>query len=295
MPELPEVEAVCRALRPLVTGRRIEQCKVIHAIAVRPQSPAAFRRTTSGRTIRGVERRGKYLLLEFDRGWLVLHFRLDGQLLWLPPNAKRAGRKQRSGGSQPPGAAPPHACVCLTLVRRGRAPGVLGFVDRRHFGRMQYAAGVALPPALRRLGIDPLSSQFTVAALAGLLRASRRPLKLLLMDQARIAGLGNIYSSEALWRARLSPRRPSHRVLAGEIRALHKAIVGVLRAALECCLAPPPDFRDPQWWFQGLDRILQVYGREGAPCWRCGPAAPGGIRRITQSGRSSFFCLRCQK
>jgi formamidopyrimidine-DNA glycosylase len=294
MPELPEVEAVCRAVRPLVTGRRIRKCRVVHAIAVRPQSPAAFARAASGRIIRGVERRGKYLLFELDRGWLAAHFRLDGQLLWLPLNSESGGTKRSAGGSQPPGAMP-HACVLLTLVRRARAPGVLGFVDPRHFGRIQYAASAAQLPGLRRLGIDPLSPQFTVAVLAALLRASRRPLKLLLMDQMRIAGLGNIYSSEALWRARLSPRRPSHHVHAREIRALHKAIVGILRAALECCLAPPPDFRDPQWWFQGLDRILRVYGREGAPCRRCGSAAPRGIRRITQSGRSSFFCPHCQK
>lgn len=115
------------------------------------------------------------------------------------------------------------------------------------------------------------------------------------MDQSRIGGLGNIYSNEALWRARLSPRRRSDRVSPSEIRALYNAIVGVLQAALECCLAPRPDFRDPQWWFQGLERILRVYGRAGRPCRRCGQRASGGIRRITQSGRSTYFCPRCQK
>ena len=124
-----------------------------------------------------------------------------------------------------------------------------------------------------------------------MLRASRRPLKLFLLDQARIAGLGNIYSSEALWRAGLDPRRRAHRVTAVEARCLHKGIVGVLRRALECCLDPAPNFRDPRWWFQGLERILGVYDREGAPCRRCGKK----IRRVEQGGRSTYFCPRCQR
>jgi len=276
MPELPEVEAVRKALEPLVTGKRIAHARVVHPIAVRPQTPAAFARAVEGQTIRGVQRRAKYLLLQLDRGWLVVHFMLDGQLILLPA-----------------GENAPHSCVCLTL--EGRKSTVLGFVDLRHFGRMRYTDDPASIRGLRRVGIEPLSRAFTPAALGSLLSASRRPLKLLLMDQSRIAGLGNIYSSEALWRARLSPRHRSDRVGAARIRALHKAIVGVLRAALECCVAPPPDFRDPQWWFQGLDRILRVYGREGRACRRCGPAAPRGIRRITQSGRSTYFCSHCQK
>jgi len=276
MPELPEVEAVRTALEPLVIRKRILHASVLHPIAVRPQSPAAFRRAVEGQNIRSVERRAKYLLLKLDRGWLVVHFMLDGRLTLLPPIEKA-----------------PHSCVSLALS--GRSPAVLGFVDPRHFGRMRFTNDLAKIPGLRRLGIEPLSAEFTPFALSTLLRASRRPLKLFLMDQSRIAGLGNIYSSEALWRARLSPRRHSNRVAPAEVRALHKAIVGILRAALECCLAPPPDFRDPQWWFQGLDRILRVYGREGRPCRRCGARAPRGIRRIAQSGRSTYFCPRCQK
>jgi formamidopyrimidine-DNA glycosylase len=276
MPELPEVEAVRRALHPLVAGKRIARCSVVHPIAVRPHSPGAFSRAVAGQTILSVRRRAKYLLLELDRGWLVVHFMLDGQLTLMPP-AERA----------------PHSCVRLALESRSQS--VLGFVDPRHFGRMRYTDSLERMPGLRRLGVEPLSSRFTTTALAGLLRASHRPLKLFLMDQSRIAGLGNIYSGEALWRARLSPRRPAHRLAPREIRALHKAIVAVLRAALNCCLEPPPDFRDPKWWFQGLDRILRVYGREGRPCRRCGPRSARGIRRITQSGRSSYFCPRCQK
>ncbi len=278
MPELPEVEAVRRSLEPLVLGNRIAHCRVVHSIAVRPSSPAAFVRAIAQQTIRSVQRRAKYLLLELDRAWLVVHFMLDGQLLLLPPDD-----------------APGNSHCCVLLALEGRRPATLGFVDPRHFGRMRYTNDLSRVASIARLGIEPLSPEFTLAALSSLLRSSRQPLKPLLMNQSRSAGLGNIYSSEALWRARLSPRRPSNRLQPAEIRALHKAIVGVLRAALECCLAPPPDFRDPQWWFQGLDRILRVYGREGRPCRRCGARSPRGIRRITQAGRSTFFCPRCQK
>jgi len=276
MPELPEVEAVRTALEPRVRGRRIVRARVAHPIAVRPQTPGAVQRGAEGRKIRSVRRRAKYLLLELDRGWLIVHFMLDGQLT-LMPRGERA----------------PHSCVSLTLG--GGRPTVLGFVDTRHFGRVRYAEELASVPGLRRLGVEPLSREFTPARLGELLGSSRRPLKLFLMDQARIAGLGNIYSSEALWRAGISPRRRADRVRPAETRALHKAIVGVLRAALKCCLAPPPDFRDPQWWFQGLDRILRVYGRKGLPCRRCGRRSARGIRRITLGGRSTYFCPRCQK
>ena len=269
MPELPEVEAVVRTLRPLVRGQTIVRCRVLHPIAVRPQAPAMLRRGVEGQRIEAVERRGKYLLLRLSRGWLALHFRLDGQLVWLP-------RADSTG----------HIDIALQLHT-----GTLGFVDRRHFGRVHWLARPEDAPSICRLGVDPLSAAFTPERLQALLEKARRPLKLLLMDQARIAGLGNIYSSEALWHARLDPRRRADRLEPHEARRLHKAIVYVLRRALECCLRPTPDFRDPEWWFQGLEKMLRAYGREGERCRRCG----GRIQRIKQSGRASYFCPGCQR
>jgi len=276
MPELPEVEAVARALRPLVVGQAILRCRVIHPIAVRPTSgrgagraAAAIEKNARGRKIRSVDRRGKYLILLLDRGCLILHFKLDGQLIWFP--------KRRITG---------HIDVAFEMRR-----GTLGFVDRRHFGRVQWAEAPQDIPGIREMGVEPLSPEFTVERLAAMLRASRRPLKAFLLDQSKIAGLGNIYSNEAMWRARLNPQRPANRVTADAASRLHKGIVDVLRRALECCLHPAPDFRDPNWWFQGLETILAVYGRAGQKCRRCG----GTIRRIAQGGRSTFWCPRCQK
>jgi formamidopyrimidine-DNA glycosylase len=279
MPELPEVEAVARTLRPLVEGRRIRCVRILHPIATKPQKASHLTRAAEGRHIGSVQRRGKYLLLNFDRGILTMHFRLDGQLLWFR-NVKEMLRRvnQREDGV--------HVDVALELDK-----GVLGFADRRHFGRVHAWESAEACPSLRKLGVDALSSEFRAQHLAKLLATSKRPLKEFLLDQTRVSGIGNIYSSESLWHARLDPRRPANTLKHAEARRFHKAIVSVLSRALECCLHPAPDFRDPAWWFQGLESILRVYDREGKPCRRCGRR----IQRIEQGGRSTYCCLYCQK
>jgi formamidopyrimidine-DNA glycosylase len=247
----------------------IRRVRVLHAIAVKPQSSAHLKRTVEGRRVEAVERRGKYLLLRLDRGWVVLHFRLDGQLVWFDS-----------------GRVTGHIDVALEFNN-----GTLGFVDRRHFGRVQFLARLEDSRGISALGVDALSPAFTPRKLVELAAAARRPLKPFLLDQARIAGLGNIYSSESLWRARIDPRRSADQLTLAELRRLHNSIVYVLRAALECCTHPAPNFRDAEWWFQGLERILRVYQLEGRPCRRCGRK----IKRIEQGGRSTFFCSRCQR
>jgi formamidopyrimidine-DNA glycosylase len=279
MPEVPEVEAVVRTLRPLVEGRRIRCVHVFHAIATKPQTATRVARFAQDQRIRNVDRKGKYVLLALDRGLLTMHFRLDGQLLWFA-NAREL--LQRANQSEN-GA---HVDVALELDK-----GVLGFADRRHFGRVHLWESAENCPGLMVLGVDALSRDFTSRRLTQLLAASKRPLKDFLLDQSRVAGIGNIYSCESLWHARLDPRRRANTLKPREARRLHKAIVSVLARALECCLHPAPDFRNPEWWFQGLEEILRAYGREGEPCRRCG--AP--IQRIAQGGRSTYCCGRCQK
>jgi len=279
MPELPEVEAITRSLRPLVRGRRIRCVHIFHPIATKPQSPAQIAQLARGRRILDATRHGKYLLLPLDRGLLELHFRFDGRLIWF----RSANELLRRANHLPDGV---HVDVALELDK-----GVLGFADRRHFGRVHYWPSFSACPSLRSLGPDARSPQFTPSFLYERLSASRRPLKEFLLDQSRIAGIGNIYSAEALWHARLDPRRPAKSLSRKESAKLHKAIVSVLRRALECCLHPAPDFRDPQWWFQGIEKILRAYQREGLPCSRCGRA----IERIEQGGRSTYCCLHCQK
>ena len=279
MPELPEVEAVARTLRPLVKGRRIRCVHVFHAIATKPQTASQVVRHAQGQRIRIVDRKGKYLLLILDRGLLTMHFRLDGQLVWFSNGKELLKRANRGEGGV-------HVDVALELDT-----GVLGFADRRHFGRVHFWESAEDYPGLRVLGIDALSGDFTSSHLTQLLATSKRPLKDFLLDQSRVAGIGNIYSCESLWHARLDPRRRANALEPQEARRLYKAIVSVLARALECCVHPAPDFRNPEWWFQGLGSILHVYGCEGKPCRRCGQL----IRRIEQAGRSTYYCGRCQK
>jgi formamidopyrimidine-DNA glycosylase len=279
MPELPEVEAVVRTLRPLVQGRRIQCVHVLHPIATKPQGAAHLSRYAEGQRIRTVERKGKYVLLLLDRGLVTMHFRLDGQLVWFSNAKEFLKRANRSEGGV-------HVDVALELEQ-----GVLGFADRRHFGRVHAWDSAAGCRGLAKLGMDAFSRSFTPIRLGELLSRSKRPLRDFLLDQSRVAGIGNIYSCESLWHARLHPQRRAHTLKPEEARRLHKAIVSVLRRALECCLHPAPNFRDPEWWFQGLETILRAYGREGKPCRRCGEP----IRRIAQSGRSTYYCAHCQK
>jgi formamidopyrimidine-DNA glycosylase len=279
MPELPEVEAVAQTLRPLVERRRIRCVHVLHAIATKPQSPSQLARLAEDQRIESVQRKGKYLWLQLARGIITLHFKLDGQLLWFS-NAKKMFdvANQKEAGV--------HVDVAFELDK-----GVLGFSDGRHFGRVYAYESEDACPALAGLGVDAISPDFTAAALANLLAASKRPLKEFLLDQSRVAGIGNIYSCESLWQAKLNPLRRANSLTTAEAGRLHKAIVSVLARALECCLHPPPDFRDANRWFQGLEKILRVYDREGKRCRRCG----NEIKRIAQGGRSTYFCAHCQK
>jgi formamidopyrimidine-DNA glycosylase len=279
MPELPEVEAITRTVRPLVEHRRIRCVHVFHPIATKSQTPAHLARLAQDRRIQSVTRLGKYLLLHLDRGILTMHFRLDGRLLWFS-SAKYLLRRANQA------VEGVHVDVALELDK-----GVLGFADGRHFGRVYAYESAEACPALQNLGIDALSKDFTPRYFAKLVATSRHPLKEFLLDQSRVAGIGNIYSAESLWHARINPRRRADSLTTAEAHRLHKAIVSVLRRALECCLHPAPDFRDPKWWFQGIENILRVYHREGKSCRRCGAA----IQRIAQGGRSTYCCVRCQK
>jgi formamidopyrimidine-DNA glycosylase len=252
---------------------------ILHPIATKPQSPTRLAELARGRRILDASRQGKYLLLLLDRGLIEMHFRFDGHLIWF----RSASELLRRANQSPDGV---HVDVAFELDK-----GVLGFADQRHFGRVHHWESHDACPSLRALGRDALSREFTPSFLHVRLAASRRSLKEFLLDQSKIAGIGNIYSAEALWHAHLDPRRPANSLSRTNSASLHKAIVSVLRRALECCLDPAPDFRDPRWWFQGLEKILRAYQREGLLCRRCGRA----IRRIEQGGRSTYCCLHCQK
>lgn len=277
MPELPEVETVRRGLASTVVGRRIERVEVGRERTVRRTSRQALVDGLTGVTILDVQRRGKYLLAPLDSGyWLMVHLRMSGRLLLSPAGAER----------------PAHTHVALTLGAEE-----LWFVDPRTFGEVVVydpeRAEVEMPE-LARLGVDPVVDAFDRTVLARALSGTSRAVKTVLLDQHRIAGLGNIYTDEVLHRARVRFDRPASALRPAEITRLADAIADVLSAAIEAGGSTLDDTqyvdvagRTGEFQHQHL-----VYGREDEGCLTCGK---GVIRRSTVGGRSTFFCPRCQR
>jgi formamidopyrimidine-DNA glycosylase len=277
MPELPEVEMVVRTLRPRLVGERIRAVETSGLPLRQPLDRKALERACVGARVDAVRRVGKYWLVDLDNGRtgksvLVGHLGMTGRLVFTDEDAPRV----------------PHTHAIFHL-RKGLD---LRYVDPRRFGviRAYAAADAPTSPELAVLGVDPLEPAFTVAYLTDALGKSKRDLKAFLMDQSRVAGLGNIYVCEALWRAELSPKRLAYRAVK-RAPALHDAIVGVLRDSIQNRGTSFSDYVDADGESGGNQHALDVYGREKEPCRRDGAA----LRRIVQAGRSTFFCPRCQK
>jgi formamidopyrimidine-DNA glycosylase len=275
MPELPEVETVVQQLRPLVQGQTIVSLRVLDPRLGRlPGARLRQRRVSTvtrigkqvalalePRTGRSLQRRGA------DPGWIGIHLRMTGRLIWLPDERSRE---------------PEHVRARITLGR-----GKLVFADLRRFGTIAIGARrIELEPA----GVDPLSDQFTCERLAQLLRGSAQPLKVWLLRQDRLVGLGNIYACEILFGAGLDPRRVAGRLRVGEIERLHEVTRAVLLEAIDNCGTTFSDFQDAHGVTGSYQRYLKVYGREGLAC----PSCQAPVRRIVQQQRSTFFCGSCQ-
>jgi len=278
VPELPEVEVVRRGLECGVVGRTVERVEVAHRRAVRRHlgGPADFAALLAGRTLLAAQRRGKYLWLPLDSGdALTAHLGMSGQLLVVEPGLAREK----------------HLRVRFTFSDGGRE---LRFVDQRTFGGLIVVAGGAggLPPdVIAHIARDPVDPDFDDAAFAAGLGRRRTGLKRALLDQTLVSGIGNIYADESLWRARLHYARPTESVTRAEAGRLLAAVRDVLGEAL---LAGGTSFDALYVSTEGVsglfERELAVYGREGAPCRRCGTP----IRRDAFMNRSSFSCPRCQ-
>jgi formamidopyrimidine-DNA glycosylase len=283
MPELPEVEVLVRHLAASLPGARVIGVEVLRAKVVRPDSVERFRRALVGTRFTGIARRGKYLVFTLHSANGRREFPLLGHLgmtgrMFLQPAAA---------------ALPKHAAVILHL---GRTDFI--YQDHRYFGRMTLD-----PSALDNLGPEPLGTGFTLHAFALALGRSAQPIKVKLLDQTVVAGIGNIYASEALFRARISPRRPARRLKPEAIRRLWRAIRTVLAEAVEWGSTVPLNWsgagkRDGLFYYgrtpgtpTGNGERLAVYDRAGKPCLRCG--CP--IRRIVQAARSTFYCPACQR
>ena len=269
MPELPEVEAVCRILRKHATGAKLVFARIARRRITGRQDPARVEALATGRAIEKIGRRGKNILVHLSGGLTMrVHLRMTGNLSVIPDWRLR-----------------PAAVSAWFAFDDGRA---LLFEDTRGLGSLTIHDAAELQTILDVLGPEPLSRRFTAEALGGAAAKLRQPAKLFLMDQRRVAGLGNIYAAEALFAARIDPRRPIGSVRRPRLTALHAAIVGILRDAVRsACRAysRPGGFREAE------DFAAAVYGREGQ---RCGVCA-GVIRRIAQGGRSTYFCPKCQR
>lgn len=294
MPELPEVETIVRRLAPRLRGRTVARAEVRRPNAVRG-APRRFERAVTGATIESVTRRGKFLVFQLADGrvWWS-HLRMTGQ--WRvdrPSGTRGGGRRIREPADSPLGAnvAEPYARAVFELDDGS----MLTFVDVRTLGEMEILSAAGWARREAAMGIEPLGSAFTPGALRELLAASRRPVKEFLLDQTRIAGIGNIYASEALWRARISPRRRARNVGPVRARRLHRAIVDVLTEAIgkagTTLGETSQDYVDSEGVPGGFQEFLAVYDREGEPCRRC--RTP--IRRIVQGQRSTYYCPGCQR
>ncbi len=265
MPELPEVEAIVSRIKPEVTGRKITLVEVLREGSVKPQMPATIARLATGRRIQDVTRRGKNILIALDQGLSVrIHLRLTGEL-----HTGAAGKFTR---------------VLFHLSGNGQ----LVFDDTRVLGRINVLTESETAKALKALGPEPLSREFRPEPFLAAAKRSKLPAKLFLMNQKHVAGMGNIYAAEALFRAGIDPRKPMAKVSREKAEALHAAIRTVLRGAVKSAKIA---YNRPGKYKEAAGFRRAVYGREGEPCLRCAAK----IRRIEQAGRSTYFCARCQR
>lgn len=280
MPELPEVEIVRRGLRTVLEGRRIEHV-VVRRTDLRFPLPPGLAADLCGRTVSAVDRRAKFLLIRTDGGpVLIAHLGMSGRF-----------------HAYTEAVPEPQAHDHVDLITGAGA--TVRFRDPRRFGFMDLCAPANLErhPMLARLGPEPLDDAFTAAVLAARLSGRLTPIKAALLDQATVGGLGNIYVCEALFRAGLSPRRTAATVTGQRAERLVAAIRAVLEESIAAGGSTLRDHRLPSGEIGGFQDAFAVYGREGEPCpgCTCDVARTGGIQRMVQSGRSTFFCPQRQR
>jgi formamidopyrimidine-DNA glycosylase len=272
MPELPEVEIAARSLVPQIVGRTIVDIAHLDwERMVETPDIQAFYALLPGQQITAVGRRAKWILISFASGLtLTVHLRMSGRLYVV--NDDRAIDK--------------HSHLVLALDNGAR----VFFSDERKFGRVRLLDDAGLAALDRAHGPEPLSAVFTVEELARIMKARRTPIKQLLLDQHAIAGLGNIYVSEALWMAQIHPLTPAAQVPTVQISALHAAIRAVLEQALRHEGSTLRNYRNGYGEQGQNQKHFLVYGKEGAPCSRCGTL----VERLIIGQRSSFYCGHCQ-
>jgi formamidopyrimidine-DNA glycosylase len=270
MPELPEVETVRTQLEPGLTGRTFERVEITDVRLTRPEAPDAVAAELQGERVSELRRRGKYLIIGFESGrTLLVHLRMTGGFtLPAQPHTHRRAEVLLDDGT------------------------TLAYSDTRRFGTWLVLEPGELEPYLedRRIGVEPLSSAFTTKRFAVALAGRHAPIKAALLDQRAVAGVGNIYADEALWRARIHPLREAGDLAPEEVSTVRKEVRRVLRLGIERQGATLRDYRDPNGGSGSMQHEFRVYGREGEPCDRCGTP----IAKTRIAGRGTWFCPTCQ-
>jgi formamidopyrimidine-DNA glycosylase len=272
MPELPEVETIIRQLAPLVQGRTFERVRILDERWSRPLVPAELEDALRGRRVLRLWRRGKYLVWDLsDDVHLAQHLRMTGSVLHAP------------------NPEPMHVRVWIDLNRGGP----LAICDPRRFGTGELLlGGDALDRFFaKRLGVEPLSADFTTKRMRALARGRTAPIKGFLLDQRNVAGVGNIYADEALYRALIHPLRPAGRLSAAEWERLRAAVVWALQAGIEARGATIDDFRHVDGVWGSFQDRFQVHRRAGEPCPRCGRE----VVKLRVAGRGTYVCEGCQR
>ena len=273
MPELPEVESVRRRIAPVLEGRRFERVEISDPRLVRPYEPAEVAAELTGERVESVDRRGKYLIVRFESGRaLLIHLRMTGSL----------GHHERGTEDEEPHRR--------AVVRLDNGSDVT-YRDVRRFGTWLLLERGELEPYLdAKVGEEPLDALFTAARLGAKLERRRAPIKAALLDQRTLAGMGNIYVDEALWRARIHPLRPAETIDRNELRRLHAAIRKSLEVGIARQGSTLRDYRLPDGGQGTMQHEFKVYGRGGEPCDRCGTP----IAKSRVGGRGTWFCPTCQ-
>jgi formamidopyrimidine-DNA glycosylase len=293
MPELPEVETVRRQLEPEVVGKTVERAEVLDERWTRPEPPESVERALAGRRIESVSRRGKYLVVGLDAGKvLVMHLRMTGNLLLRPASSGAVAdlmETDRLGGPRLYESEPELAHLRARFELDDGSE--LLFTDVRRFGTGAVLDADDLEEYLRpRAGIEPLTEALTAEAICKLAEGRRAPLKSFLLSQAGVAGIGNIYADEALWRAELHPLSPAGSMRIEHCEALRQGIVEALELALAHRGSSIDDYRDLRGERGSMQDEFVVHTREGQECSRCGTE----IKRTVVGGRSTYFCPGCQ-
>jgi formamidopyrimidine-DNA glycosylase len=266
MPELPEVETIKRDLKSVIIGKKIKNVEIRRAKTIKEPNIEDFVKGVKGKEIKDISRRGKLLILKLSTQYLIIHLRMTGQIIY-------GDKRQES--------------KVAFLFSNGK---YLNFLDRRMMGEIRLINNWQTLPFVQKMGPEPLDKEFNLEKFREMLKGKKEKIKPLLMNQSFIAGIGNLYAAEILFRARVNPLRSVDNLSSTETREIYSATKDVLREGIKCRGSSVDTYRDAYGKKGNFAQKLQVYGRTGKPCFKCGTP----IKKIDLAGRGTYFCPVCQ-